>query len=268
MFPNNVTSYMDIYTFSYIMASAPSPGPPPSPRPRILSKDEVSALENEVIRLETIIASQSVNGLFRSKALKNANITSEDCYDFLKTARDAIKNEPVTFQDSISARNALNSGWEKIDEAIEMAGSWYKFQYIYAVPAFVIMVAYFSFIIVGAIRFANIQIFGLLPSAVLIAGSAGALLRWIWSVIYYLQDRQFVKNWITPLALAPFLGALLGLGVYAAYYFVSAGAGRPPQAFDITSFLLSLIAGYGWRETVSLLTKFTKATIGSILTKS
>jgi hypothetical protein len=240
----------------------------PSAVSRPLSKDQVSALENEANRLETIISSQSANGLFRSKALEDAKTGSEDCYAFVRMAREAIRNEPVTFQDLISAKNALDSGWERIDEAIETAGFSYKFQYIYGAPTFVIMLAYFSFLIVGAIRFANIQIFGLLPSAVLIAGSMGALLRWMWGLISCLLDREFVKNWITPVALAPFVGALLGLGVYAAYYFVSAAAGRPPQAFDISSLLLSLIAGYGWRETMQLLSKFTRATIGSILTKS
>ncbi len=238
------------------------------PSPRVLSSDQVTAIDDEGDLLETTIAAQSANGLFHFKALRDANITSEDCYRFLKTAREAIRNQPVTYQDSLTAKSALSSGWEKLDEAIETAGFSYKFQYIYAAPAFVALVAYFAVLMVAAFRFTNIQIFGFLPSGVLVAGSIGALLRWIWILISSVELRKYVKNLITSLLLAPFLGALLSLGVYAAYYFASAATGRAPSAFDITALLLSLIAGYGWVETVKLLTKFTKATIGSILEKS
>jgi hypothetical protein len=235
------------------------------PSPRELSDDKLNEIENYAEWLEYVIGSQSVNGLFHTKALMNAKITSEDCYAFIKTAREAIKNAPVTYEDSITARSALDSGWEKIDDAIETAGFWYKFQYIYAVPAFILALVYFSILILLAFRFTDISLFNILPSAVLIAGSMGALLRCIWRLIRDLELREYVKSWITQLVLAPFLGALLSLGVYVAYYFVSAASSRPPQAFDISSLLLSLIAGYGWRETVDLLTNFTKATIGSIL---
>jgi len=239
-----------------------------TPGPRMLSQEEIQAIEKEIGWLENVIASQSANGLFRLKAVREAKITSEDCYIFIRTARDAMAVQSPTYQQLVSAKNALNSGWEKIDEAIETAGVVYRLRYIYALGSLAVVLLFFFGLLFIGTRYSDIKVFGLVPLQVLIAGSTGALLWYMWFIVRHVENRQYMKNWLFPTILAPFIGALLGVAVYVAYFFlVFAATGRTEVTpiFDMSSLLFSFIAGYGWRETIDMLTGLTKVILGSIL---
>jgi len=238
---------------------------------RELEPHEIKQLEAEITRLETIIGTQSANGLFHllRKKTKGATIDSEACYKFVNEARDSLKLRTVTYTEYNHAKKSLNSGWETIDEAIHGASLWYKLRCIYAVDNIVLLVTVAIVLFLTRLWNSNLVLLKFIPIEVPIAGAMGAMLRHLWSIAPDVFDRQYAKAWFSRIFYVGFIGALLSSVTYLVYLVALIAASKPlPTGLDVQSLLISLIAGFGWDETYRGLRGFAKQTVGSLFQKS
>jgi len=231
---------------------------------RKATPDQINMIEDEITRLETIVASQSVNGLFQRRCVKEAKLSSEQCYGYIAAARKHLVSEPVTYQAFGLAKEELNKCWEVIDEAIEKGGWGYKILCIYSADIVLFLLAV---VVAGALLpffYSSHIVFHLFPLWVPAAGAMGSCLRFLWDLKYRTDDRMYCKNWRSGALITPLIGAIIAMGVYPAYFIASR---LTVVDLDMPGFSISLLSGFGWKESVDLLSRLTKATLGSILSE-
>lgn len=231
---------------------------------REATPDEIRKIETESEWLGWVIGAQSLNGLFERKSVQALNISAQECYGYIASARQHLWQKTVYYRDVDQARNELNKCWTRIDQAIERGGRMYKILYVHAVDTTVFL----FLIVVGAVLLPFFYrlptAFGLFPSWVPAAGAVGSSLRYLWRLKKFVDDRTYCKSWRTGAVITPFVGGIIALGVYSVYYVTVRLA---IVALDIPGFLICVLSGYGWEESINLLDRFTKATFGSILSK-
>jgi len=226
--------------------------------------DQIRTIETEITWLEEIVAAQSLNGLFERKRVQQEQISAKECYEYIANARMHLTSKTVYYKDFALAKEELNKCWTRIDQAIERGGRIYKILYVHSID----VILFLFLLVLGAVVlpfFYCLPIaFGLFPAWVPAAGAVGSSLRYLWHLKGSIDSRTYCKSWRPGAVITPFVGGIIALGVYSAYYVTTRAT---TLALDIPGFLVCVLSGYGWAESVNLLDRFTKATLGSILSK-
>lgn len=182
----------------------------------------------------------------------------------MTAARKHLASKPVSYDSFASAKDELNKCWTNIDLAIEQGGWWYKSICVYAAD----IVLFLLLMVVGAallpFYYSRPIMFGLFPVWVASAGAMGSSLRFLWDLKYRIDRREYCKNWKSGALITPFIGGIIALGVYPAYFIASRATGI---VLDMPGFSICILAGYGWMESIELLARLTRATLGSVLSK-
>ncbi len=229
---------------------------------RKATEQQIKDIEQEIDRIETIVGAQSVNGLYECKDVKTAGLTSEKCYQHIFDARKCLVGASITYEAFASAKDSLNKCWIDLDKAVEKAPLRYKFGCVYVVDLFVYFFAVLAVSVLLPFYYPSPIALGLFPVWVPASGAIGASLRYLWSLKYHVDDRMYCKSWKFGSLATPLLGSIIALGVYPIYY---AASKLTESNLDMAGFLICFLAGYGWEETINLLQRFTRLTLGSLL---
>jgi len=239
--------------------------PPDTPKKlKEAPPDQIRTIEHEITWLEEIISAQSLNGLFERKRVQDATISAQECYGYVGNARQHLRSKTVYYKDYSLAREELNKCWTRIDQAIERGGRTYKILYVQAIDVILFLLLFVVGAVVLPFFYCLPIAFGLFPAWVPAAGAVGSSLRYLWRLKSSVDNRTYCKSWRPGAVITPFVGGIMALGVYSAYYVTVRAT---IVALDIPGFIVCFVSGYGWAESIDLLDRFAKATLGSILSK-
>ncbi len=223
--------------------------------------------------LETKLNVASENGLFQHQPGVYQTILEKTMF----TIEESVShNSKLSRSQYRLALQSLDEAKHLYDSALQGVSRWKKLSCIYGVPSLIYLLAVFATLItlLGLLfpsqanqtstnsTATNVKTLLAVPAPVILAGSLGAVLRGIWALWWDVNRMKYRKVWETWYILAPFMGALLGLVVYLAFYTGIVATTAKPDIANLTlAYLIAFVAGFNWDASHKVLEK-----VASILT--
>ncbi len=224
-------------------------------------------------RLETKLNVASENGLFKHQPTVYQTILEK----IMDTIENSVsQNKKLTRNEYRKALQSLDEAKHLYDSALQGVPRWKKITSIYGVPSLLYLLLVFATVLALIVLISpsqstptptnssatNVRSILAVPIPVILAGVLGAVLRGIWALWNDVDLMQYRKIWETWFILAPFMGALLGLVVYLAFYTGVIATTTKPDLTNLTlAYLIAFIAGFNWDASKKVLEK-----VASILT--
>ena len=197
--------------------------------------------------LETKLNVGAGNGLFEDQDVVKHEQVLRPLMEVIKTTLQ----KDVTPEQYSDALSKLDQARHLYEVALGAVPTRKKLYYVYGVPAL-------AYLLVALLVAALLDLwlfpgflpngsFASMPLQILVAGSAGAILRGIVALWNRVDMQEYRKIWSVWFVLSPFTGALLGGIVYLAFY---VGIAVTTSGATITNeaalFLVAILAGYNW----------------------
>lgn len=196
-------------------------------------------------------------------------------------------------------RNSINAAWasyrqknygdaldkareadDLLSELIQDKNPWWRFLNMYAVPWFVLLLAWFvalvwvgysvyvtplhsNILTLGSVSLSLPKLLRLLI-VTSVSGGLGAVLRLVYVVSYEVKIREFKRSESMDIFVAPFIGFLFG---FLAYVVIAAGLLVVTQTTTPSSSVLyvavAFLLGFNWKASHDYMAKVTGALLGS-----
>jgi hypothetical protein len=228
---------------------------------------DIKIIRRNLDRLERALSCADENGLFKTvaKAPNKTVAKAPNFTDIISNMADAYR---VLENKEIPAPERALQAWKKYRlanhqyyQAVNSAGSWWRFKYCFGGPFIV------YFLVVLAFTFLAWLFFGSsisdsevlwIPSWAYLWGLIGGILQGLWFLWQHVSDRKLRKAWFPWYLLLPFMGALLGALAYLLFFagFISA-TGESEIQSKYFVILLSALAGFSTKWAVQMLDRLT-----------